>query len=139
LSAGVAVILSRSLSTAGLSSAVLLDAVSTVVGAVEVVGSDGATIAIVAGGRTRRVGELDLALTGLVLELNGTQVATAAGAAAAGHPAKAAAAGLGSVEDTLAPGTTIFTGRWTAPVEVRSGEHLQASFGHLGGISVRVP
>ena len=139
LSAGVAVILSRPLSTAGLTTVVLLDAVSSVVGALEVVGDDGATVAIVTGGRTRAARDMDLALTGLILELNGVQIATAAGAAASGHPAQAAAAGLGSVEDTLPLGTAVFTGRWTEPVEVRSGDHLQASFGNLGGISVRVP
>lgn len=138
MSAGVALVLGTEVSTPGLDPIGLLDASRSVVAMVEVAAEDGTPSALVSGPRTRPPSGLDLALTGLVVEVDGIQVATAAGAAAAGHPAQAAVLGLASRPLTLPAGSVVFAGRWTALVAVEGGSHLQASFGHLGGVTVGV-
>jgi len=138
MSAGLALVLAQAVSTPGLDSARLLDAARSVVGMVEVEGEDGTPSMLVSGPVVRPVAGLDLALTGLVIDVDGIQVATAAGAAAQGHPATAAVLGLSSHPVALPSGSILYSGRWTAPIEVRSGSHLQATFGHLGGVAVGV-
>ena len=138
LSAGVALVLGDRVDIPGLNPVGLLDATRSVVGVVEVAAEDRSPMVLVSGPRLRPPRELNLATTGLVLDVDGIQVATAAGAAAAGHPANAGVLGLASRPVVLEAGTILYTGRWTHLVEVRAGSHLQATFGHLGGITVGV-
>jgi 2-keto-4-pentenoate hydratase len=82
---------------------------------------------------------IDLRLAGVVLEHNGDVVATAAGAAALGHPAASvawlvrslAAEGLG-----LSAGQVILSGGLTAAVPVRPGDVVVASIDRLGTIEL---
>lgn len=138
MSAGMAVVLGEEISTTGLEAVGLMAAARSVVGMVEVVGEDRSPTVLVSGPVSRPADRLDLSLTGLVIDVDGIQVGTAAGAAAAGHPANAAAQGLSSHSLTLPAGSIVYTGRWTALIPVGSGSHLQATFGHLGGITVGV-
>src|SRR5487761_756260 len=71
---------------------------------------------------------IDLRLAGVVLEHNGDVVATAAGAAALGHPA---AEGEG-----LAAGQVVLSGGLTAAVPVRAGDVVVASIDRLGTIEL---
>jgi 2-oxo-3-hexenedioate decarboxylase len=83
---------------------------------------------------------LDLALVGLLLEVDGEQVATATGAATMGHPAEAVALlanWLGSRGSAIEAGWTVFSGGLTAAVPLLPGSHVSATFGHLGTVSVR--
>ena len=84
---------------------------------------------------------IDLRLAGVVLEHNGDVVATAAGAAALGHPAAAVAwlvrslaaegEGLG-----LAAGQVVLSGGLTAAVPVRAGDVVVATIDRLGSIEL---
>jgi hypothetical protein len=138
MSAGVALILGQAVSIPGLDAVQLLDAARSVLGMVEVVGEDQAPSVLVSGPLLRPAAGLDLALMGLVIDVDGIQVTTAAGAAAAGHPANSAVQGLSSQSLTLPAGSIVYAGRWTALIEVGPGSHLQAMFGHLGGITAGV-
>ncbi len=83
---------------------------------------------------------LDLALIGVLLEQDGEQVATAAGAAVMGHPADAAALlanFLGARGSGLEAGWLVYTGGLTNALTLTPGTHVRASFGHLGSVGVR--
>ena len=83
---------------------------------------------------------LDLALVGLLLEVDGVTVATAAGAATMGHPAEAVAMlanWLGERGESLEAGWIVFSGGLTAAVPLEAGTTVTATFGHLGAVTVR--
>lgn len=82
----------------------------------------------------------DLSLLGCLLEVNGKQVATAAGAAVCGDPAQAVAwmaNTAGRRGRSLKPGWLVLSGGLTAAVPLRSGDCVTADFSHLGSVSVR--
>ena len=84
---------------------------------------------------------LDLRLVGVVLEHNGEVVATAAGAAALGHPAAAVAwlaNTLGEMGAKLEAGHLVMTGALHAAVPMRAGDVFRADFDRLGPVTVRV-
>ena len=84
--------------------------------------------------------ELDLALVGLVLEVNGEIETTAAGAASVGHPADAVAMlanWLGARGEAIEAGWIVFSGGLTNAVALTPGTHVRATFGHLGSVGVR--
>ncbi|MGE0881009.1 MAG: 2-keto-4-pentenoate hydratase [Acidimicrobiia bacterium] len=83
---------------------------------------------------------LDLGLIGLLLEVDGDQVATASGAATMGHPADAVALlanWLGTRGKAIEAGWLVFSGGLTAAVPLNAGSHVTATFGHLGAVTVR--
>ncbi len=95
---------------------------------------------MVVGGRGIPVDGLDLRLVGMVLERNGEVVNTAAGAAVLGHPAQAVAwlaNKLAEFDVTLKAGEVILPGALSAAVTVQAGDFIQATFDHLGSVSVR--
>ena len=82
---------------------------------------------------------LDLRLLGVVLEYNGEVVATAAGAAALGHPAAAVAwlvRSLASENEGLRAGDIVLSGGLTAAVPVRAGDVVTATADRLGSIEL---
>lgn len=84
--------------------------------------------------------DLDLSLIGLLLEVDGEQVATASGAATMGHPAEAVALlanWLGARGQAIEAGWCIYSGGLTAAVPLDVGTHVTATFGHLGTVTVR--
>ncbi|MEZ5218576.1 MAG: fumarylacetoacetate hydrolase family protein [Ilumatobacteraceae bacterium] len=83
---------------------------------------------------------IDLSLVGLLLEVDGVQVATASGAATMGHPAEAVAMlanHLGARGKRIEAGWVILTGGLTAAVPLNPGTHVTATYGHLGQVTVR--
>ena len=95
---------------------------------------------VVIGGAVRKVDSLDLRLVGVVLEKNGEVVATGAGAAVLGNPANAVAwlaNKLAMMDQSLKANELILPGSLTAAVEVNVGDHIHASFDHLGSVSMR--
>jgi 2-oxo-3-hexenedioate decarboxylase len=106
----------------------------------DVVADNASAARFIIGGQARRPDELeDLRLVGCVLRDRGALVATAAGAAALGHPAasvawlanRLAARGLG-----LPAGSLVLSGGLTAPVPLSRGGFASAEFDGLGTIEI---
>lgn len=82
---------------------------------------------------------IDLRLLGVVLELNGQVVATAAGAAVLGHPASSVAwlvRALARRGEGLAAGMTVLSGACTAAFPVSPGDTVVARIDRLGTVEV---
>ncbi|HSN05704.1 MAG TPA: fumarylacetoacetate hydrolase family protein [Candidatus Angelobacter sp.] len=97
--------------------------------------------AIVIGGRTTPVADVDLRLLGMVFTRDGEVVATGAGAAALGNPAAAVAwlvRTLHPLGAALPAGSIVMTGALHAAVPVRAGETYRAEFDRLGAVTVRI-
>ena len=108
--------------------------------AADVVADNTSAARVVLGPSMVRSDGLDLALVGLLLEVDGVTVATAAGAATMGHPADAVAMlanWLGDRGESILPGWIVFSGGLTAAVPLEAGSAVTATFGHLGSVSVR--
>ena len=95
---------------------------------------------IVLGPQARRPADLvDLRLIGCVLRTGGKVVATAAGAAAMGHPAAAVAwlaNCLGPRGEGLREGWLVLSGGLTAPVPLEPGQVVTAELDRLGSVEV---
>ena len=82
---------------------------------------------------------IDLRLAGVVLEHNGEVTATAAGAAALGHPAAAVAwlvRALAAAGDGLRAGQIVLSGGLTAAVPLRTGDVVVATIDRLGTVEL---
>jgi 2-oxo-3-hexenedioate decarboxylase len=82
---------------------------------------------------------LDLRLVGVVLEHNGEVAATAAGAAALGHPAAAVAwlvRSLAAENEGLRAGDVVLSGGLTAAVPVRAGDVVTVTIDRLGTVEL---
>jgi len=94
----------------------------------------------VIGGNARSPEGLDLECLGVVLEKNGQLVATAAGAAVLGHPARSVAM-LANMLHTrgghLPAGAFIMTGGLTEAVAVQPGDQINVRYQYLGSVSLR--
>jgi 2-keto-4-pentenoate hydratase len=85
------------------------------------------------------VGGIDLRLVGVVLEHRGEVVATAAGAAALGHPAAAVAwlvRSLAADGDGLEAGQIVLSGGLTAAVPVTAGDSIVVTIDRLGVVEL---
>ena len=84
---------------------------------------------------------IDLRLAGVVFEHNGEVVATAAGAAALGHPAAAVAwlvRSLAAAGEGVAAGQVVLSGGLTAAVPLRPRDVVVASIDRLGSVELAV-
>jgi 2-keto-4-pentenoate hydratase len=82
---------------------------------------------------------IDLRLLGVVLEVNGVVVATAAGAAVLGHPASSVAwlvRALARRGEGLAAGMTVLSGACTAAFAVSPGDTVVARIDRLGTVEI---
>jgi 2-oxopent-4-enoate/cis-2-oxohex-4-enoate hydratase len=96
--------------------------------------------AIVLGNALTPVGALDLALEGLVYELNGAVAATNTAAEVMGNPANALAwlaNHLGSRGLALRRGDLVMSGSVSAVLRPRAGDTVRATFTRLGTVGVR--
>lgn len=108
--------------------------------AADVVADNTSEARVVMGSVMVRPADLDLALVGVLLDVDGVQVATACGAATMGHPAEAVALlanWLGAQGRAIEAGWCVFSGGLTAAVPLAAGTHVTATFGHLGSVTVR--
>lgn len=106
----------------------------------DTVGDNASNAGIVLGGKITPITEIDLRLTGLILESNGEVIATAAGAAVWGNPVQAVAwlaNKLGQYGISLHAGEIIMSGSLTAAFNVKAGSSFRATFDRLGSVSVR--
>ncbi len=82
---------------------------------------------------------LDLRLIGVLLEHNGEVIATAAGAAALGHPASAVAwlvRSLAAEDEGLRAGDIVLSGGLTAAVPLAAGDVVIATADRLGCVEI---
>lgn len=153
--AEIALVLDRPLKGPGVTTLEAARAVGGAVAAIEVVDSriadwrikladtisDLASIGgVVMSSRIVPIG-FDLRLVGMTFSLNGSVVATGAGAAALGNPLNA----LAWLANTLAPhdvtleeGMFVMTGSLHAAVDVRAGDAVRADFDRLGPVALRM-
>ena len=106
----------------------------------DVVADNTSAAGIVMGPTYVSAADLDLSLIGVLLEVDGQLVATAAGAATMGHPADAVAMlanWLGERGRVIEAGWVVFSGGLTNAVPLAPGTHVRATFGHLGSVGVR--
>lgn len=105
-----------------------------------VVADNGSSARFVGGGQPRRVDEVDLRTTGVVMEKNGEIVAMGAGAEVMGHPAEAIAMmvkilhGMGEI---LPAGSFVMSGGITAAIAVQPGDCVTARYQGLGSVTTR--
>lgn len=152
----IAFFLKHDLSGPSLNAAAVLAATQFILPALEIIDSriqdwriklpdtvaDNASAAmVVLGGRPLPVDACDLRLTGMVLEKNGEPVHYSCGAAVMGHPAEAVA-WLGNklyeYGETLKAGEIILPGALCGAVSLAAGDHVKATFDHLGSVGLRV-
>lgn len=154
IEAEVAFVLEKDLEGPGVTIADVLDATKYVVPSIEVVDSrienwkiklqdtiadNGSSSRVVLGSKVTPVAGLDLQLMGMVLEKNGQQINTGAGAAALGHPAYAIAwlaNKLSQFGITLKAGEVVLPGAVAAAVDVKKGDYITAHFSGIGSVSV---
>jgi 2-oxo-3-hexenedioate decarboxylase len=106
----------------------------------DVVADNASSGQFVVGPVGRRPDGLDLSLEACVVEVDGTVVDTATGAAVQGHPGEAlalAANDLGRRGIALEPGWVVLTGGMTDAVSLGRSSTVTVHFTNLGSISVR--
>lgn len=149
----LAFVLGRRLRGPGVTSAAALAAVERVHAAVEIIDSryeqfrftladvvaDNASSAgFLLGAAGRRPEALDLSLEACLLEVDGTVVASATGAAVMGDPAQALAEcanALARRGHGLEPGWIVLTGGLTEAVPIQGGATVRAAFTNLGNVT----
>jgi 2-oxopent-4-enoate/cis-2-oxohex-4-enoate hydratase len=92
------------------------------------------------GGVRKSPRHIDLALAGMVVDMNGEIVSTATGAAVQGSPVNAVvwlANTLGRLGIGLKAGEIILSGSQSPLIPVKAGDNLNCSVGGLGSTSVR--
>jgi 2-keto-4-pentenoate hydratase len=107
----------------------------------DVVADNASAARLVLGGVRHAVDGIDLRLVGCVLERNGRVQATAAGAAALGHPAAAVAWLVRALHRRgrgLAAGDLVLSGALTEAVPVAAGDVVVARLGRLGTVELPV-
>jgi len=95
----------------------------------------------VLGGKITPIQDIDLRLVGVVLELNGEIVATAAGAAALGNPAHVVAwlaNKLATFNAKLCAGQIIATGTLIGGIEPKPGDVFKVTFDRLGTVVAKM-
>ncbi|MFC8662272.1 2-keto-4-pentenoate hydratase [Streptomyces sp. NPDC057199] len=150
----IAFLIGRDLAGAGVSAAHVLAATEAVFPAIDVLDSrysgysftladvvaDNASAAgYLLGGQATSPSGIDLALTGVVLEKNGSVVSTATGAAALGHPAAAVAwmvRALAARGRGLKAGQVVLSGALTEAIAVSAGDTVVARFNTLGSVEL---
>jgi 2-oxo-3-hexenedioate decarboxylase len=135
----IAFLLRGSLTGEHVTAAEVLAATEAVCPAIDVFNADRSGTGFVLGGQVTRPEGIDLRLTGVTLEKNGELVATAAGAAALGHPAASVAClvrTLAASGHGLAAGQVVLSGALTEAIPVAPGDVIVASFDRLGTIEV---
>jgi 2-keto-4-pentenoate hydratase len=105
----------------------------------DTIADNGSSAAFVLGTQNKPVGEVDLRLVGMVLQKNGEDIDTAAGAAVLGNPAAAVAWLANAFADygiALEADEVILPGSLCKAYVVESGDTFTASMDGLGSVSV---
>jgi 2-keto-4-pentenoate hydratase len=106
----------------------------------DTVADNAASARVVIGARMVPVEEVDLRLLGVLFFRNGSPIESGAGAAVLGNPARCVAwlaNKLGSFGSGLRRGDVVLSGALHRMVPVRPGDCFQATFAHLGSVTVQ--
>ena len=106
---------------------------------VDTIADNAAYGAIVMGGRPVRPFDVDLRWIGAALSKNGVIEETGLSAGVMGHPAAGIAwlvNKLAALDDGLTKGQIVLAGSFTRPIDIASGDVVQADYGELGGIGL---
>ncbi len=96
---------------------------------------------VILGSKMSDLRDVDLKHVGLVISRNGKVIDTAAGAAVMGHPAHAVAWLANKLHYygiLLKKGDIVISGSFTPVFNLAKGDFIEASFGPLGTVSLRV-
>jgi 2-keto-4-pentenoate hydratase len=155
IEAEIALVLDRDLERPDTNIAELMRAVAFVVPALEIVDSriadwkisivdtiadNGSSARFVLGNSIRKLTDVDLAASGMVMTRNGSIVSVGSGAACLGHPLKAAlwlARKLAIAGEPLRAGDILLTGALGPMVGAQAGEDYEARISDLGSVRVR--
>ena len=105
----------------------------------DVIADNSSSAGFITGSQVVDPAGIDLRLLGVVLEVNGVVVATAAGAAVLGHPASSVAwlvRALARRGEGLSAGMTVLSGACTAAFAVSPGDTVVARIDRLGTVEV---
>lgn len=89
------------------------------------------------GERFYKPNQMDLKLMGMVFRKNGEVIATGAGGAVMGHPARALAWMANKISksgQSIQPGEVVLSGSLSAAAQISPGDYYSASFDGLGSI-----
>lgn len=106
---------------------------------VDTIADNAATGGVVVGGRPVRPFDVDIRWVGATLSKNGIIEESGVSAAIMGHPAAGVAwlaNKLAAQNEYLRKGQFILGGSFTRPIDIASGDVMQADYGALGGIGV---
>lgn len=106
---------------------------------VDTIADNAAYAAIVLGGKIVRPFDVNLRWVGATLSQNGIIEETGLSAGVMGHPAAGIAwlvNKLAPLKDGLKKGDIVLAGSFTRPVDIKSGDVIQADYGELGAIGV---
>ena len=87
----------------------------------------------------RKVDEVDLRLMGMVFKKNSEVIATSAGAAVMGHPARAIAwmaNKLNQRGQSILPGEVVLSGALSEAFTIEQGDHFSVCFDRLGTLEI---
>ncbi|MDQ2052210.1 2-oxopent-4-enoate hydratase [Natronolimnohabitans sp. A-GB9] len=103
--------------------------------------ADNASSALyVTGDQTNNVEDIDLSLEGVKLYRNGTLESSGVGAAVLGHPARAVAWLVNTLDDLdeqLKQGELILSGSFTPAIDISEGDVITTEFGSIGSVTFR--
>jgi 2-oxo-3-hexenedioate decarboxylase len=105
----------------------------------DVIADNSSSSRFIIGDKLSKVGDIDLALTGMVFKHNGAIVATSAGASVMGHPARAIAwmvNKLAQSGQSVKPGEVVLSGALTGAVAFAEHDTFSCSFDHFGTLEV---
>jgi len=155
IEAEIALVLDRDLERADTTMAELMRAIAFVVPALEIVDSriadwkisivdtiadNGSSARFVLGNTIRKLTDVDLLTSGMMMTRNGTTVSVGSGAACLGHPLKAAlwlVRKLAGAGEPLRAGDVVLTGALGPMVGAQKGEEYEARISDIGTVRVR--
>lgn len=105
----------------------------------DTVSDNGSSALVVLGTQKISIYDIDLTTIGLNTYCNGEIVEMGTGSNVLGNPINAAvwlASALQKFDVPLLAGEIILTGAFTSALDIRKGDHFEASFGNIGSIEV---
>lgn len=103
----------------------------------DVIADNSSSSRYIVGEKLYRVDEVDLRLMGMVFKKNGEILATSAGAAVMGHPARAIAWMANKLEkrgQSIKPGEVVLSGALTGAETISPGDYFSVSFDGMGNL-----